>query len=357
MRQVLLRFPFDQPWDLGPLGHWPGFGFGIVLLAWVLFGAWSLRYLWRARGHWTGDDWSSIGLWIGIAAAIIFAPQFGPRFAPEGLPIYGYGLMLLISFGSGALLAIWRAQREGLNADLIWDLAAWLFIPGLVGARVFYLVQYGHQVFAGKQGAELLWAVVNLPDGGLVLFGGLLAGAVSYFTFCHLRQVPPLLLADIVTPSVFLGIGFGRIGCLLNGCCFGDVCHLPWGLSFPKDSVPYRVLVDRGFLAPDAPFTPPLHPTQIYSAIDGFLICAITLAYYPYRQRNGSVFGVALLIYPTTRFLIELLRGDEYGQFGTSLTISQWVSIGVILCGIVYNVVLWGLPAQGRPLRAATRTA
>lgn len=82
MRQVLLRFPFDQPWDFGPLGQWPGFGFGLVLLVWVLFGVWSLRDPWSRRGHWTGDDWSSIGLWFAIALAIIWAPVFGPRFAP-----------------------------------------------------------------------------------------------------------------------------------------------------------------------------------------------------------------------------------------------------------------------------------
>lgn len=357
MRQVLLRFPFDRPWDLGPLGEWPGFGFGLVLLVWSILGAAAFWPMWRRRKEWTGDEWSSVAIWIGIATAIVYAPKFGPKFAPEGLPVFGYGLMMLIGFGTGAWLAVWRAQKEGLEPEIIWDLAIWLFVPGIIGARVFHLVQYGNEIFAGKQGLQLIWAAINLPDGGLVLFGGLLAGAVAYFVFCYRRKVPPLMLGDIITPSIFLGIGFGRIGCLLNGCCYGDTCTLPWGLPFPHGSVPFRAMVERGFLAPDALMTPPLHPTQIYSAIDGFLIAALTLAYYPFRQRNGSVFGVALLIYPTTRFLVELVRGDEYGQFGTSLTISQWISLALIACGIVYNLVIWTLPAQPRRVRPAAQVA
>src|SRR5690606_42000850 len=68
--------------------------------------------------------------------------------------------------------------------------------------------------------------------------------------------------------AVFIGVGFGRIGCLLNGCCFGDRCELPWGIQFPAGSVPFDVLVSRGFLTPDVMATFPLHPTQIYSSID-----------------------------------------------------------------------------------------
>ncbi len=96
--------------------------------------------------------------------------------------------------------------------------------------------------------------------------------------------------------------------------------------------------VDRGFLSADAVVSLPLHPTQLYSVIDGLLLCFLTAAYFRVRSSDGSVVTLALLSYPITRFLIERLRGDEMGQFGTSLTIAQWISLGMFACGIVLAI-------------------
>ena len=144
----------------------------------------------------------------------------------------------------------------------------------------------------------------------------------------------------MITPSVFVGIGFGRIGCLLNGCCFGDYCPLPWGIEFPAGSGPFSALVYRGFLPPDALHTPPLHPTQIYSAVDGFLLAAVTLWYTPMRRIAGDVFCVGLILSSITRFMIEFIRGDEYGQWGTTFTISQWISAALFFLGVGLQVYL-----------------
>ncbi|HLQ44490.1 MAG TPA: prolipoprotein diacylglyceryl transferase family protein, partial [Planctomycetaceae bacterium] len=118
------------------------------------------------------------------------------------------------------------------------------------------------------------------------------------------------------------------------GCCFGDRCELPWAVTFPVDSVPFNAQVQRGFLPAEAAGSLPIHPTQLYSVIDGLLLCLLTLAYYPVRSRDGSVVTLGLLTYPITRFLIERLRGDEMGQFGTSLTIAQWISLAMLAGGI-----------------------
>ena len=150
----------------------------------------------------------------------------------------------------------------------------------------------------------------------------------------------PLLLADVVTPSIFLGIGFGRIGCLLNGCCYGDRCDLPWAITFPPGSVPYEVLKQLGFLAPNAVASLPLHPTQIYSSIGGFILAYLTATIFKHRRHVGEVLAVGAIFYPINRFLIEFVRGDEFTQMNTGLTISQLVSIGVLICGAGYLIYL-----------------
>ena len=360
MRQILFQIPLDQPWNLGPFGNIPGFGIGVVLLAWILFGAVMLVLRIRTpKGTYRlSDDVQSFLIWGGIACVIAFvAPATGrwlrvngsPAFR-EGIPVYGYGLMLVIGFTTGAMLAARRAVKMGLSRDLIWDLATWLFLPGIIGARLFFLIQYGKEVFAGVPPKDWLMTAVNLSQGGIVLYGALLGGAAGYFSFCYVRRIRPLGLADLIIPSVFVGIGFGRIGCLLNGCCFGRLTSLPWGIQFPPNSAPFAALVHQHVLETTAACTPPLHPTQIYSSIDGFMIAAITSWYFWRRRRNGEVLALALIIYPITRFCIELLRADEVGKFGTTLTISQWVSILLFLVNIGFLIYLSRRPAVKEPI-------
>ncbi|ODA27952.1 prolipoprotein diacylglyceryl transferase [Planctopirus hydrillae] len=331
MLQVLFRIPWDHL-TIGGV-EIPTFGLGIVLFVWALLGAVIVGHMaWQGRVSDLLRDPLAVGIWGAAGVAIWMAPTIGPRFAPEGIPFFGYGLMLFIGFTTAVFLATRRAAEQGLPPEKIWDLAVAIFIPGLIGARLFFAVQYPGKVFTGNTLLENVLSFVNLSQGGIVLFGGLLMGTVAYFVFCYWNRINPLQLADIITPSIFVGVGFGRIGCLLNGCCYGDVCHLPFGIQFPGSSVTYSEFLYRGVISPVELATPWLQPTQIYSAIDGFIIALAAYLYYPYRTRHGAVFGLAVLTYSITRYLIELLRSDEEGQFSTSLTISQWVSLGVGIC-------------------------
>jgi phosphatidylglycerol:prolipoprotein diacylglycerol transferase len=360
MRQVLFHIPLDRPWNLGPFGEVSGFGFGLVLLLWVLFGIVCLVL----RGRETGwklkisDELPSIIFWLCFAGLFVFgAPWLGgylrengsPNFR-DGLPVFGYGLMLFIGLSSAVTLASARAQREGLDVDIIWDLAVWLVIPGIIGARLYYLIQFHDRVFNGVPSSQWLWATVNLSQGGIVLYGGLIGGALSYFAFCYVRHLRPLALADIIIPSVFVGIGFGRIGCLLNGCCYGDPTSLPWAIQFPRDSATFASMLEKNLVDINDPCTPWLHPTQIYSSIDGFIIAAITSWYFGHRRRNGEVLAVALMIYPVTRFCIELLRADEVVQWNTPFTTAQLVSIAVFIINLVFMAYLSRRPAVLEPV-------
>lgn len=360
MRPILFHIPLDRPWNLGPLGFVPGFGFGIVLAIWIAIGIRYVVTYGRATGWKKGiaEDWFLPIIWLFGAAFITFgAPELGkfwrglgPGPFQDGAPIFGYGLMLATGFMMGAVFAARRAESVGLSREVIWELAPWLIIPGIVGARLYYLVEYGDKVFGGRPLIEWPLAAINLSQGGIVLYGALLGGAAGYFSFCYFYRIRPLGLADIVTPSVFVGIGFGRIGCLLYSCCYGRITDLPWGIQFPRDCVAFQGMLEKHLVDPTAICTPPLHPTQIYSSIDGFMIAAITSWYFWRRRRNGEVLAVALIIYPITRFLLETLRADEVGQFGLVLKNSQWVSIGLFLINLVYMYYLSRRPPVRDPI-------
>lgn len=358
MRQILFHITLDRPWSLGPLGEVQMFGVGLLLLLWAVFGVWVVVWrLGRKEPLSAADAWS-LGQWLVVAALLLAAPSLGAWLRvngtgpfQEGLPIFGYGFMLFIAVATGGWWAARRAEREHLPSEKIWDLAFCLFLSGIAGARLFYLIQYRDRVFQDVTSIpQFVTTVLNLSNGGIVLYGGLIAAAAGFFGFCAVHRIRPLAMLDIITPSIFLGIGFGRIGCFLNGCCYGDQTTLPWGVHFPRDSATFGALVEKGLLDPAASCTPALHPTQIYSAFDGFMLATLTAWYFCHRRRNGEVFAIGLFLYPITRFLIEFIRGDEPGLFGTRFTISQWISAAMFLVAIGYIVYLSRRPAIREPI-------
>lgn len=346
MRQILFRIWLDRPWagwtdvpnDLPHLGVcW------VILFVAATYAAvfWLLgkRDLLREPGTW---------LTWGIAL-ILFSLLGGKGWLPASVPVFGYGMMVLLGFISGIWFSWTRARSVGRDPELILDLSTWLLLFGIAGGRLAYLVQYADHAFRGVQNLpQALFAIVNLSEGGLVLIGGLAGGLLGFVLFCWKRQQDPFDLADLIIPAVFLGIGFGRLGCLLNGCCFGDRCELPWGITFPQGSVTFQILVERGFLDPGAARTIPLHPTQIYSALDGFILFIVTATFYWHRRSRGSVFGLGCLLYSLTRFQIEFLRADEMGQLGTGLTISQIYCLGILVLGLTLMATAGWRPLSER---------
>ncbi len=352
MRQILLRISLENPWTFGPVDGLAGIGIGGV---WLLFGLFLLGTgCWRSRSWKPAVDGGSIATWVLAGLAALTAPSWAPA---SSFPIYSYGFMLFLGFIAAAWLGAHRAQQAGLDGSLVWDVAMWIFLAGIAGARAFYLIQYREQAFAGKEGFEIISTIFNLPQGGLVLLGGVVPGLLAFLYFCRRKQIHPLQLADILTPSIFVGLAFGRLGCFMNGCCYGDVCELPWAVQFPAGSVPFHGMLSQGRIEPGMASTPPLHPTQIYSSIMAVVLAVITSQYYKRRPRTGAVLALACLLYPINRFVLEELRSDEPGQFGTSLTISQWVSMGLFLFGIGFSIWLSRRPGDVPPASENLTTA
>lgn len=337
MRSVLFEIDFHRSVNLGPLGDVTVFGVGLLLALSCLFGLAALLIFGIKRIPLNG-----LLAWAGVTLVIMLVPLFLHK-----IPVYGYGAMLFVGFVSATGVASRRIRQLGYDGEMAWDIAIWLFVAGIVGARMFFVIQYPDRVFQPDMNLrQKLISLFMLPDGGIVFYGGLIGGVLAFLAYCYKKKVNALAFADIVITSLFIGMMFGRIGCLLHGCCFGDYCTLPWAITFPPESVPVRELYARGFLDNLQVSSLPLHPTQIYSAIGCALLVVLTWTYYPFRQKDGSVLLLGWLTYPMHRFIVEFLRGDELGQFGTSLTISQWVSMGLFVGGILFAVWLHFQPAK-----------
>ncbi len=355
MRKVLLRIVFDSWWQLESAGNELLVGAGWVLTFWAVVAAVALAVLWKLTRD-SGQVLSSLLFWAAIPTAVVMIPVLNLPIAKSGIPLFGYGFMMFVGFAAGTLLAVRRARQVGLDPNYIWDLTMWLLVPGIIGARTVYLFQNGHRVFAGKSGFAILKAAINLTDGGIVFYGCVIGGVIGSIVFCRRRGIRILQLGDIVIPSLLLGLGFGRIGCFLYGCCFGGPCSLPWAVRFPADSMTFQKLVERGTIPMDAAATIPLHPTQLYSSILAFGLAGLLTWYFHRRPFEGAVLGLGCTLYPINRFILEVIRDDEPARLGTGLTFSQLMSIGIFFTGC--GLLIWlNARHRGQPTPQSTKKA
>ena len=220
------------------------FGFGWLLAIWAIVSAafvvWSYR-----RGGWSAELRGNLTALAIIGLAIAFLVP--ALMQPAGLFIRGYGVMMMIAVIAGVGLSLYRARQKGVDPEIILSLAMWLFVSGIVGARVFYIIEYWDH-FQKPTLAATIGEMLNLTLGGMVVFGSMLAGGAALVVFIYKYKLPGLALADLIAPGVVLGAAIGRIGCLMNGCCYGAISDVPWALSFPAGSPVYIEHAQRGDL-------------------------------------------------------------------------------------------------------------
>lgn len=224
----------------------PLFGFGILLTLLVIATAvWAARSLKREGG--LQDVLAGLPVLALLAGAIFVLPWV----FPDGFPIRGYGVMLIAAGVSGLALAYVRMRQAGLNPDLLFSLAFWMFVAGIVGGRVFYVIEYWEPLYAPLPPHKAFIEALKYAKGGLVVYGALFGATLAFLWFVRRHRLPTLAMADLVAPSLVVGLAFGRIGCLLNGCCFGGVADVPWAVTFPREgslgfSPPYSAQVAGG---------------------------------------------------------------------------------------------------------------
>jgi len=239
MRPTLFYLPHEF------LGY-PLLGFGWVFGLLVL-GIGTYLFATRTKRPWA-QSLSELGfVWIAAAAIIVFLlPRIETHVddgSPEGwtlgLPVRGYGVMLMLGVVSAISIALSRCKKTGLSQDDFFSLATWVIVFGLLGARLFYVIQKWSEL-EGATVMQKIYTSLKFTEGGLVVYGSVIGGLIAVLLWTRKRKMALLPTADAVTPAFFIGLAFGRIGCLLNGCCYGGTCEpgLP-SITFPSGSPVY----------------------------------------------------------------------------------------------------------------------
>ncbi len=305
----------------------------------------------------------------------------GSLFTLLGVSFPSYFVMLVTGFTFATVMgAVW-AKRVGHDPDVVVDLGIAMLLAGVLGARLLHVIadgyfwDYVHLCTDPAQvswkitraecltppvvseldrmlscGAELgargvwdaqagvchpreadCWAWVKFWEGGLTYYGGFIGAVVAAWFLLKADRFPFWKAADMAGMVIPVGLGFGRMGCLLAGCCFGIESDSPWALVFPPHSPASETQFKAGLL--ESPFMPslPVHPTQIYESAGAFAVAATLILYLHGRKRyDGQVFVGFVVLYAVLRFILEFWRNDDRGGFW-GLSTSQLLGIVLVI--------------------------
>lgn len=307
------------------------------------------------------------------------------------LTIHSFGPMMVVGSLMGLFLTRRLSRRAGLDLLVMTNAVLYAVIVGVVGARVFFVIHYFDHFRDNLLAAFAMWR------GGLEFIGGVVPATIFLILYLRHLKLPYLRYLDILAMALLMGLAFGRIGCFLNGCCFGKPTDLPWAMRFPYGSFAYisqinpdpardryepHLKLPKGqylsFYGRDGRWYPkpleelteqqryevtrgkyrclPIHPTQLYSFANALLLCGILYLFW--RQsistagsskllrriaQPGSTVALTLVLYGPTRFFLESVRDDNPYEFA-SLTISQILGVFLIIFGVLMLVVL---PSRG----------
>lgn len=290
------------------------------------------------------------------------------------ISVKSYGTMMVIGF----LLAVWLMRRMmkgiGQDPDRISSIAMYALLCGIAGARVFYVIHH-HDRFTGSP-----MEIFAVWQGGLELLGGVMTAIAFLWFYLWKYKLPKRLYLDILSIGLMIGLGFGRIGCLMNGCCYGESSDVAWAVRFPYGSpafysqvqpdpargrdepllnLPdsyYRdgYLIDFDDLAEDqqkavtdGPYqTLAVHPTQIYSTVCALILAGVLYGVWRFigKRKPGIVISSMFILYGPTRFWLETLRDDN--PFETAWwaiykggTVSQNIGIYMVIAGVIMMAI------------------
>ena len=255
--------------------------------------------------------------------------DIGPLHLGPGLTVHTYGVLLAIAFLAGLWAAARQARRaapllfeseqeRARYADRVVDMAVWVLIAGLVGAKLL-LVAVDWRYFL-RNPREIF----SIFQSGGVFYGGLVAGILVAWWYARRHGLPGWATADVLVPGVVLGLAIGRLGCFSAGCCWGKPTTVPWAVTFTDIAAARQV---------GTPMDTPVHPSQIYESIAAFLIFFFLLWLAPRKRFAGQVTLAYVALYSTVRFVLEFWRGDadRGAWFGGRVSTSQLIAVVLLL--------------------------
>ena len=247
MQQTLFTIP--HAWFDGPL-----------LIGWLILSGLILLFL-LIRHGWTQDTWSFLPvIAVGVVVVWLVLPQVeidginpanptGPM-VKQGLAVRGYGVCLLLAIVCGVGITLQRCRAAGIDPERILSLALWMTIAGIAGARLLYVVQKSDEFFgSGLSLRQSIVQALDMTKGGLVVYGSLIGGLIAALIFFRVTRLSFAKTADLIAPGMVLGLAIGRIGCLMNGCCYGGLCEAPLpAVRFPAGAPAYMQQISHGEL-------------------------------------------------------------------------------------------------------------
>lgn len=289
------------------------------------------------------------------------------------MPVYGYGLMLVLGVLGAIYVAKVLARQRGIDPEVFVNAGLLAMLSGIVGARLSHVLEEWGAYFPESASlGESLLKIINIRSGGLTYYGGFLLAVPVLLLYGRMKKVPLRVGMDITAPCIMIGLALGRVGCFLNGCCYGAECE--FGVRFPYYSYAYMEQVEQGRIRPPAELMAPVpgrgpvllppesfrndatlqmlarqqhslrvHPAQLYSTVTGLLLAWLLLAYFPCASVPGRTFALMLILEPITRFLLEMLRVEPAVWGGMSF--SMVLAIPQTMAGLL---LWWGFAWYAR---------
>jgi len=242
--------------------------------------------------------------------------------------IHSYGLLLAIAFLAAIQLFLARGRARGLPEDKLSTLSLWLLVLAIVGGRLLFVATHWDEYKTDPIAIFRLW------EGGLILYGGYALAIAGGILYVRRAGLSVWRVGDAAAPSMALGVGIGRLGCFMNGCCYGLPTKLPWGITFPPESYSSAVFPHEA-----------LHPSQLYMSGAGFLLFFVLLALDKRHRFDGWLFWSYIAMDAGLRFLIDFTRYyDETAVLGTlgglTFNINQLLSVALIAVSLAMLRIL-----------------
>jgi phosphatidylglycerol:prolipoprotein diacylglycerol transferase len=246
--------------------------------------------------------------------------------------IRSYGFMAMVGFLVGWSMLSLNRKHAGLTADQASNLVLIGMVSGIIGSRIFYVVLEWKEHFADHPER-----IIRIDQGGLVFYGGFLLAFALIVGYCRWRKLDVVRVLDIVAPAISAAHACGRIGCYLNGCCYGRITTSILGVVYPLESG-----IPKGH--PGAK----VHPIQLYEAAENVLACGLYF-YLVRKGKRGMAMSAYMLVYGICRFFNEFFRGDDRGELfhQTLFSPAQWICLGLIPVGAGLLIYFWRKGGNG----------